>query len=47
MYVVNALYSKIFDKIDIGFTSDIEQRLLSHNNKLATKGWEIKYRLWY
>jgi len=29
----------------IGFTSNLQQRLLSHN-KLATKGWTIKFRPW-
>ena len=31
MYVVYAIYSDKFDKIYIGFTSDLEQRMLSHN----------------
>ncbi|WP_198597350.1 GIY-YIG nuclease family protein [Gracilimonas amylolytica] len=29
----------------IGYTSDLEQRLLSHNS-LGKKGWTIKYRPW-
>lgn len=45
MYIVYVLYSESYNKIYIGFTSDIDQRLLSHN-KLATKGWTIKYRPW-
>ncbi len=45
MFVVYALYSKIHDKIYIGFTSDITERLKSHN-ELATKGWTIKFRPW-
>ncbi len=45
MYTVYALYSSKYDKIYIGFTSDLKQRLLSHN-KLATKGWTVKYRPW-
>jgi putative endonuclease len=45
MYFVYVLYSEAFDKIYIGFTSDLKARLLSHN-ELATKGWTIKYRPW-
>ncbi len=45
MYVVYAIYSDKFDKIYIGFTSDLEQRLLSHN-VLGKKGWTIKFRPW-
>ena len=45
IYTVYVLYSVKFDKIYNGYTSDIEQRLLSHN-KLATKGYTIKFRPW-
>ena len=45
MYTVYALYSQKFDKIYIGFTSNLEQRLNSHNH-LAKKGWTIKFRPW-
>ena len=45
MFIVYVLYSASFDKIYIGFTSDLEQRLRSHN-ELATKGWSIKFRPW-
>ena len=45
MYKVYVLYSKKFNKIYIGFTSDLEARLLSHN-KLAHKGYTIKFRPW-
>ena len=45
MFTVYALYSGKFDKIYIGFTSNLPQRLLSHN-ELATKGWTIKFRPW-
>ena len=45
MYTTYVLYSEKYDKIYIGFTSDLEQRLLSHN-RLATKGWTVKYRPW-
>ncbi|MFO7826670.1 MAG: GIY-YIG nuclease family protein [Cyclobacterium sp.] len=43
MFTVYALYSEKFDKIYIGFTSDLQKRLISHN-ELGTKGWTIKFR---
>ena len=45
MYTTYVLYSEKYDKIYIGFTSNLKQRLISHN-KLATKGWTIKFRPW-
>ncbi|WP_163381391.1 GIY-YIG nuclease family protein [Cyclobacterium sp. SYSU L10401] len=45
MFTVYALYSEKFDKIYIGFTSDLQKRLISHN-ELGTKGWTIKFRPW-
>jgi putative endonuclease len=45
MFTVYALYSPKYDKIYVGYTSNLEQRLLSHN-KLGKKGWTIKYRPW-
>ena len=45
MYTVYVLHSTSYDKIYIGYTSNLEQRLLSHN-KLASKGWTVKYRPW-
>ena len=45
MYIVYVLYSRQFGKIYIGYTSDLEKRLESHN-KLAQKGWTIKFRPW-
>ncbi len=45
MFTVYVLYSTNYDKIYIGYTSDIEQRLISHN-QLAVKGYTIKYRPW-
>ena len=45
MYTVYVLYSGKYDKIYIGYTSDLKQRLLSHN-ELAKKGWTINYRPW-
>ena len=45
MYSVYALYSVNFDKIYIGFSSDPEKRLLSHNDERNT-GWTSKYHPW-
>ena len=44
-YVVYVLYSSKFDKIYIGFTSNLIQRFYSHNF-LGTKGYTIRYRPW-
>jgi len=45
MYKVYVLYSRRFNKIYIGYTNDLADRFLSHNEK-ATKGYTIKYRPW-
>jgi putative endonuclease len=45
MFTVYVLYSGRFDKIYIGYTTDLSARLLSHNEK-ATKGWTIRFRPW-
>ena len=45
MFTVYVLYSEKFDKHYTGFTSNFEQRLLSHN-VLGKKGWTSKYRPW-
>jgi len=45
MYTVYVLHSKKFDKIYIGYTSDLEGRLVSHNEK-GTKGYTLRYRPW-
>ncbi|HNE51074.1 MAG TPA: GIY-YIG nuclease family protein [Chitinophagales bacterium] len=45
MFVVYVLHSPRFDKIYIGFTSDLQNRIKAHN-ELATKGWTIKFRPW-
>ncbi len=37
MYTVYALYSAAHQKIYVGYTSNLEQRLLSHN-ELGKKG---------
>ena len=45
MFTVYVLYSQKYNEIYIGFTSDLENRFLSHN-ELATKGHTTKYRPW-
>jgi putative endonuclease len=45
MRTVYVLYSPSFNKIYIGYTINIEERLKSHNY-LTTKGYTIKYRAW-
>ncbi|MFC4871086.1 GIY-YIG nuclease family protein [Negadavirga shengliensis] len=45
MYTVYALYSADFDKLYIGYTSNLEQRLKSHN-ELGKKDWTKRYRPW-
>jgi len=45
MFVVYVLYSVKYDKIYIGFTTNLEQRILSHN-ELGKRGWTMKFRPW-
>jgi putative endonuclease len=45
MYIVYVLYSVAYDKIYIGYTSNLENRFKSHN-ELGTKGWSIRFRPW-
>ena len=45
MYTVYVLYSVDFNKIYIGYTSDLEARIKSHNT-LSKKGWTVKFRPW-
>ena len=45
MYKVYVLHSERYNKIYIGYTKDIEQRFLSHN-ELGQKGWTINFRPW-
>ena len=45
MFVTYVLYSGKFDKIYIGYTADLIDRFKSHN-KLATKGYTVKFRPW-
>ncbi|HEY4655435.1 MAG TPA: GIY-YIG nuclease family protein [Cyclobacteriaceae bacterium] len=40
MFTVYALYSPSFNKLYIGYTTNLENRLRSHN-ELATKGYTI------
>ncbi len=44
LYTVYILYSEGHQKHYTGFTSNLEERLLSHH-KLG-KGWTAKYRPW-
>ncbi len=44
-HTVYTLYSPEYDKIYIGRTSDLNSRMISHNEK-GTKGWTIRYRPW-
>ena len=45
MYTVYVLYSGNYNKIYIGYTSDVEQRMKSHN-ELSKKGWTVNFRPW-
>jgi len=45
MFTVYVLHSSSFNKIYIGYTSDLANRLLSHN-ELGTTGYTLKYRPW-
>ena len=45
MYCVYVLYSETYNKTYVGYSSDLESRIESHN-EYATKGWTIKYRPW-
>jgi putative endonuclease len=45
MFFVYALYSPIFGKIYIGFSSDPEKRLLQHNG-INNDGWSRKFQPW-
>jgi putative endonuclease len=46
MFYVYVLYSKKYDKTYTGYTSNLEQRLLSHN-ELSSKDWTKRYRPWH
>jgi putative endonuclease len=44
-FSVYVLHSQTFDQIYIGYSSNLEGRLMSHN-ELATTGWTVRYRPW-
>jgi len=45
MFTTYVLYSPSFNKIYIGYTSDLEDRFKSHN-ELAKQGYTVKFRPW-
>jgi len=45
MFTVYILFSEKYEKHYVGFTSNLEARMQSHN-ELATKGFTVKYRPW-
>ena len=45
VFTVYIFHSPSFNKIYIGYTSDLDNRLLSHN-QLATKGYTVRFRPW-
>ena len=45
MFQVYALHSPSYGKIYIGYSSNLNARLISHNF-FATKGYTVKYRPW-
>jgi predicted GIY-YIG superfamily endonuclease len=45
MFYTYVLYSHKFDKIHVGYTSNLESRFLAHN-ELSTKGYTVKFRPW-
>jgi putative endonuclease len=45
LYTVYALYSKKYDKIYIGYTTNLIKRFYAHN-ELGIKGYTVKYRSW-
>jgi putative endonuclease len=44
-FTVYCLYSKKFDRIYIGYTTELIQRFYSHN-EFSKKGHTVKYRPW-
>ena len=45
MFSAYVLYSLKFDKIYIGYSSDVERRLYAHNHA-KNKGWTKRYQPW-
>ena len=45
MFTVYILYAEKFQKSYVGFTSNLEARIYSHN-EMGHKGWTLKFRPW-
>ncbi|MCF8363016.1 MAG: GIY-YIG nuclease family protein [Prolixibacteraceae bacterium] len=45
MFDTYVLYSEKFDKIYIGYSSDIENRIIAHNHP-KNKGWTKNFKPW-
>jgi putative endonuclease len=45
MYYTYVLYSKQYQKIYVGYTSNLENRLSAHND-IRNTGWTSKYQPW-
>ncbi len=45
VFTVYVLCSAVYNKIYIGFTSDLQVRFLFHN-QISKKGWTKRYRPW-
>lgn len=45
MYFTYVLYSQKFDKIYVGISSDVEKRLIAHND-VRNVGWTKRFQPW-
>ena len=45
MFVVYVLFSKTFNKIYIGYSSDLDARIFAHNH-VSNKGWTKSFQPW-
>lgn len=45
MYFVYVLYSREYDRIYIGYSTDITSRIKSHNDP-RNRGWTTKFKPW-
>jgi putative endonuclease len=45
MFIVYVLHNRHLGKIYVGFTSDLDNRLIAHNHP-DNKGWTKKYQPW-
>ena len=45
MFTVYVLYSQTFNRIYVGYTSDIEKRLFAHNH-VSNNGWTKSFQPW-